>query len=118
MDSFDLQVVSNIEEVANCCNNSRLVRFLYSSDPKKRYELFLKATQLDIINKELQGSFEQLETEKGKLAAYQEISEDLKREYDELTPEISRLNSPKVTNILVFMLYSVAVVLPWSSRRT
>ncbi|XP_031633548.1 structural maintenance of chromosomes protein 6 [Contarinia nasturtii] len=40
--------------------------FLRDSNPKKRYELFLKATQLDVTIEKLNGCLQQLQTAKGK----------------------------------------------------
>lgn len=74
----------------------------YSSDPKKRYELFLKATQFDIIIEKLQSCSEHMKSTKGSLAAQQEISKDLKKKYDEAAMQISRLNSVNPIRVTIF----------------
>ncbi|XP_055325596.1 structural maintenance of chromosomes protein 6 [Sitodiplosis mosellana] len=45
--------------------------FLRDSNPKKRYELFLKATQLDVIIEKLDGCLQQVNTAKAKFKSQQ-----------------------------------------------
>lgn len=48
-----------------------LLNFLDSSNPKKRYELFLKATQLDVIIEKLDGCLKQVDVAKNKFKSQQ-----------------------------------------------
>lgn len=61
---------------------------LRSSNPKKRYELFLKATQLDVIIEKLNGCLQQTNTAKVKYMTqkrqYMSLKEIQKKAHDKL----------------------------------
>lgn len=72
---------------------------LCSSDPKKRFELFLKATQMDVIIEKLNMCNEHILKAKSQMDMQSKLAESLKKKRDEALKKLERFQS--VANLRV-----------------
>lgn len=79
----------------------------YSSNPKKRYELFLKATQLDVIIEKLNASSQQVSIANAKCKAQQRqhanYVEAQKKAHEKLN-QFKSMEPLKVSNCCIFYI--------------
>lgn len=85
----------------------------YSSNPKKRYELFLKATQLDVIIEKLDACLQQVTIAKAKYKAQQRQHENYveaqKKAHEKLN-QFKSMEPLKVRNCFIF-LHSIFILI-------
>lgn len=65
----------------------------YSSDPRKRYQLFLKATQIDKIVDTLNSNAETYESAKQKLIEYEQEVNVVQVRYEKLDEQVKAIKS-------------------------
>lgn len=65
----------------------------YSSDPRKRYELFLKATQMDVIIEKLNLCSDQIVKARAQLDLQVKLTEMLKNKRDDAQKKLEQFQS-------------------------
>lgn len=99
----------HIQSVVHSIDLNSLLSHSCSSNPKKRYELFLKATQLDVIIEKLNSCLHQTTAAKAKYMAQKKQNNnlrDIQKKAHEKLNQFKSMEPLKVRMVLIWLLLS------------